>query len=205
VPFRADPNLSGVLSYLGSPIAMIEPSALRDQLHAELPLQCVQGAEGVAIRTSEERFLLPEGEELKALHVLCLEPGTFPRRMGQIAALLLDVTQGWRSLAAAQAVLESEASTANAPPEYCAQLVEVQRPYVYAAGQGESDPEWRYERTETMDLVGSHELALIVEAHRSVPAFAEISVSATVRAGLHSTDVDWQPQPGIARVELPVS
>lgn len=82
--------------------------------------------------------------------------------------------------------------------------VEVQQPYVYAAGQGESDPEWRYERTETMDLLGSHEMAMIVEAHRNVPAFAEISVSATVRAGLHSTDVDWKPRPGIARVELPV-
>jgi hypothetical protein len=83
--------------------------------------------------------------------------------------------------------------------------VEVQRPYVYAAGQGESDPEWRYERTETMDLVGSHEMAMIVEARRNVSAFAEISVSATVRAGLHSTDVDWKPPPEIARIELPVA
>jgi hypothetical protein len=82
--------------------------------------------------------------------------------------------------------------------------LEIQRPYVYSAGLGESDPEWRYERTETVELAGTQEMALIVEARRKVPAFAEISASATVRAGLHSTDVDWEPRPEIANVALPV-
>lgn len=82
---------------------------------------------------------------------------------------------------------------------------ELQRPYVYAAGAGESDPEWRYERTETMELVGSHEMALIAEARRGTPAFAEVSASATVRAGLHTTEVSWAPQATIRHVVLPVS
>jgi hypothetical protein len=114
-------NPSGMASYLGSPMAMTQSSE-RDQLLAELRLRHIQGAEAVDMRTSEERFLLPEGEELKALRILCLEPGAYPRRMGQIAALFLDVTQGWRSLPAARAVLEREASPANAPPWYCSQL-----------------------------------------------------------------------------------
>lgn len=84
------------------------------------------------------------------------------------------------------------------------ETLEVQRPFVYSAGLGESDPEWRYERTGTVELVGTHEMGLIVEARRNVPAFAEISASATLRAGLHSTDVDWEPLPGIARIALPV-
>lgn len=83
--------------------------------------------------------------------------------------------------------------------------VELEQPYVYAAGQGESDPEWRYERTATMELLGSHEMALVAEARRNVPAFAEISASATVRSGMHSTEVNWTPRGDIGRVDLPVS
>jgi hypothetical protein len=82
---------------------------------------------------------------------------------------------------------------------------ELQPPYVYAAGVGESDPEWRYERTETMQLLGSHEMALIAEVRRGVAAHADIAADASVAAGRHRTEVAWTPQEGIGRVSLPSS
>ncbi len=53
--------------------------------------------------------------------------------MGQVAALFLDVTQGWRSLAATVAVLEREASHLNAPTEYLGRLNSIATSLVLAA------------------------------------------------------------------------
>jgi hypothetical protein len=76
---------------------------------------------------------------------------------------------------------------------------EITCPYVVAAGLGEADPEWRYTRTATMELIGSHEMGLVAEYKRGVPLLVSISVQATVATGRHRTNVTWKPRSDIAR------
>jgi hypothetical protein len=83
----------------------------------------IHGVEAAQARASPERFELPADEEdLDALMILVFERDAYPQRMGQVAALYADVTQGWRSLAGAISVLEVEASIETAPAEYCGRL-----------------------------------------------------------------------------------
>jgi hypothetical protein len=74
--------------------------------------------------------------------------------------------------------------------------------YVIAAGLGESDPEWRYARTEMMELVGSHEMAMVVELPREGGGLARVSLSATVRAGRRVTDLNWDMTGEVSHVPL---
>ncbi len=74
--------------------------------------------------------------------------------------------------------------------------------YVIAAGLGESDPEWRYVRTETMELVGSHEMAMVVELPREARGEARVSLSATVRAGRRLIDLNWDTTAEVSHVPL---
>ena len=81
---------------------------------------------------------------------------------------------------------------------------QISEPYVIAAGEGESDPEWRYQRTETMSLEGSYDMAMVVQRKRDVPAEAFISLTGTVVSGRQRTDVVWLVDDSFARVSLQV-
>ncbi len=74
--------------------------------------------------------------------------------------------------------------------------------YVVAAGLGETDPEWRYARTETMALEGSHEMILLVDARRQTRSRAALSLGGTVRRGHHSIEVQWEAEATLASIEL---
>jgi hypothetical protein len=81
---------------------------------------------------------------------------------------------------------------------------EVESFYVVAAGEGESDPEWRYQETDTMkQLEGSYEMGLVAEMRRGIAAEARISANATVLVRRHHTDVSWTPQEHVAQIPLP--
>jgi hypothetical protein len=81
---------------------------------------------------------------------------------------------------------------------------DLERCYVVAAGEGESDPEWRYRETETMkDLEGSYEMGLVAEARRGPAAEARLSANATVAAKRSHTNVAWAPDDHVARIPLP--
>ena len=80
--------------------------------------------------------------------------------------------------------------------------VEIRPPYVVSAGDGESDPEWRYRKTETVDLEGSYEMSMVVQVRRDMPAEAFISLAGTVVKGRQRTDVTWQVDDDVARVSL---
>ena len=91
--------------------------------------------------------------------------------------------------------LNAERSTAAAH--------DTQPAYVVAAGVGESDPEWRYIRTDSMMLEGSHEMSLVAEIPRSGDTYAVISAEATVAFGRRRTDIAWELPRDIERVRLP--
>jgi hypothetical protein len=78
----------------------------------------------------------------------------------------------------------------------------LRQPYVIAAGEGESDPEWRYQRTETMVLEGAHEMAMIVQSPTDLASEVFISVAGTVARAGHRTDVTWEVDDAVARVPL---
>ena len=82
---------------------------------------------------------------------------------------------------------------------------QISEPYVVAAGEGEPDPEWRYQRTETMALEGSYEMAMVVQRKRDVPAEAFLSLAGTVVSGRQRTDVVWLVDDSFARVPLQVA
>lgn len=108
------------------------------------------------------------------------------------------VSQGWTIGAHAgttglEATAEASGST----------RAEQRPPYVVAAGEGESDPEWRYQRTETMSLEGSHEMGMLVELQPTVvQAEAFISLAGTVTAGGQKVGLTWELDDRIARVPL---
>jgi hypothetical protein len=79
---------------------------------------------------------------------------------------------------------------------------EVRQPYVVAAGEGESDPEWRYQRTETMTLEGSHEMCMLVDVEPGVGAEAFLSLAGSVVSGRQRVDVGWEIEDRIARIPL---
>jgi hypothetical protein len=74
--------------------------------------------------------------------------------------------------------------------------VDVEQCYVVAAGEREPDPEWRFRRTATATLDGSHDLWLVAQVGRGREAVAAYGLAATVR----------RPRFGIshARLEVPV-
>jgi hypothetical protein len=57
---------------------------------------------------------------------------------------------------------------------------EVSRCYVYALGEGEEDPEWRYVRTATVYLDGVHPMTMVIQRSLA-PIKATISLHAIVR------------------------
>jgi hypothetical protein len=80
---------------------------------------------------------------------------------------------------------------------------EVRRSYVVAVGLGESDPEWRYQRTETMELEGTHEMDVLVQLRRGVAAEARLSLAGNVHKGLRTRHVTWKLDKSVATVSLP--
>lgn len=80
--------------------------------------------------------------------------------------------------------------------------MEIRQPFVVAAGEGESDPEWRYRRTKTMELDGAHEMAMLVKLDPDIEAEAFISLSGAVMVNRTSVDIVWQLDDTIARVPL---
>ena len=80
--------------------------------------------------------------------------------------------------------------------------MEIQQPFVVAAGEGESDPEWRYRTTKTLELEGAHEMAMLVELDPDTAAEAIISLSGTVIVERTSVDAVWGLDDPIARVPL---
>lgn len=77
---------------------------------------------------------------------------------------------------------------------------ELQRYYVYSLGDGEPDPEWRYQTTESMPaLEGAFTMGLVADVATAFEAVAQLDVTATVRRHLRSTDIDWLPTEGISR------
>lgn len=80
--------------------------------------------------------------------------------------------------------------------------MEIRQPFVTAAGEGESDPEWRYRRTKTKELEGAHEMAMLVELDPEIEAEAFISLSGTVTVNRTSIDVVWELDDTLARVPL---
>jgi hypothetical protein len=80
---------------------------------------------------------------------------------------------------------------------------ELQRYYVYSQGDGESDPEWRYQVTESMPaLEGSFTMGLIAEVTNAFDTNAQLDVTGTVRRRLRSTDISWTPVDGIERFPI---
>jgi hypothetical protein len=79
---------------------------------------------------------------------------------------------------------------------------DIQRCYVIAEGEGESDPGWRYQRTKTMDLEGTHEMGLLVQLNRGVTAEARLSLAGTVHAGIRTQRVAWEPDKSIGSIVL---
>jgi hypothetical protein len=115
-----------------------------------------------------------------------LSAGSFTAQSG--------VTLGLQAGAAGAGLKAEKSSSGSA---------EVEEPYVVAAGLGEHDPEWRYRPTKTMlQLSGSYEMGLIVQVSRAARAEALLSASATVQIGRHRTEVEWTPEPELARIDL---
>jgi hypothetical protein len=135
------------------------------------------------VLVGEEEASAPPFARLLAPERLSAGPFTVQRQRG-----------GALQLGASGAGLHREGSTTKS--------VEVAAYYVIAAGLGESDPEWRYTRTETMELVGSHEMAMVVELPREARGEARLSLSATVRAGRRQRDLDWDAPAEVGRVPL---
>lgn len=81
--------------------------------------------------------------------------------------------------------------------------VEMNPPYVVAAGVGESDPEWRYTRTEAMSLEGAHEMLMLVEVKRGTTAWASLHLSGTVRVGNRRiVEARYPAAERVSRIEL---
>ncbi len=79
---------------------------------------------------------------------------------------------------------------------------EMRPPYVVAAGEGESELEWRYQRTETVALEGVYEMAMIAQIDKDTKAEAFISLAGSVVARGQRTDVVWEIEDTLARVPL---
>jgi hypothetical protein len=71
---------------------------------------------------------------------------------------------------------------------------DVEQCYLVAAGEREPDPEWRFRRTATTALGGSHHLWLVARVDRGREAVAEYGVNARVN----------RPKFGIARTRVDV-
>ena len=80
---------------------------------------------------------------------------------------------------------------------------ELKRYYVYSLGDGEPDPAWRYQTTESMPaLEGAFTMGLVAEVATAFRAEAQLDVTATVRRLLRSTDIPWGPADGIKRFPI---
>lgn len=61
---------------------------------------------------------------------------------------------------------------------WAAPEVEHERCFVYAVGELEPDPEWRYQRTESESLNGSHNMALVIEVPPGTSANGTVDIEA---------------------------
>lgn len=83
-----------------------------------------------------------------------------------------------------------------------ARETEVQPCFVIGRGEGESDAEWDYQRTATMRLDGSHEMALVAESRHNSSPEVQLRVEGTVRSGLRHCDAEWPAPSHIASFSL---
>jgi hypothetical protein len=78
---------------------------------------------------------------------------------------------------------------------WAAPEVEHEKCFVYAVGELEPDPEWRYERTESENLNGSHIMAMVIEVAPGTNAHGTVAIEArlTHRNALIRTKVTLPP------------
>lgn len=62
-----------------------------------------------------------------------------------------------------------------------APVAEQEHCYVYALGEGEPDPEWRYRRTANERLLGIHDMRMVVQAPRGECVDGIVQITARVR------------------------
>jgi hypothetical protein len=62
-----------------------------------------------------------------------------------------------------------------------APLTEREECYVYALGEGESDPEWRYRRTAHEQLLGVHDMTMVVQVPPNRGVHGTVQITARVR------------------------
>lgn len=62
-----------------------------------------------------------------------------------------------------------------------APVTEQERCYVYALGEGEPDPEWRYRRTPNERLLGVHKMTMIIQIPRNRDAEGTLEITARLR------------------------
>jgi hypothetical protein len=94
--------------------------------------------------------------------------------------------------------------TANANVSASSQTTsELERYYVYSLGDGEADPAWRYQTTQSMPaLEGAYTMGLVAEVASDFSAEAQLDVRATVRRLLRSTEIRWTPTDNVQRFPI---